>query len=236
MIRIGCCGFCKAQERYFTSFNCIEVQKTFYDPPELETLRKWRQKAPEGFAFTVKAWQLITHVPESPTYRKLKVPIQYKKKNCYGSFKPTEEVFEAWEKTLQCARTLDAEVIIFQTPASFKPVEENMDNMRLFFNGIDRFDFIIGFESRGHSWTNEKIKEICSELELIDVVDPFVRMPTHGEIFYFRLHGKGGYRYRYTDEDLVWLKKVAEKYEDGFVMFNNVYMSEDAERFKRLFE
>jgi uncharacterized protein YecE (DUF72 family) len=39
-----------------------------------------------------------------------------------------------------------------------------------------------------------------------------------------RLHGIGGYRYRYSDEEQ---KPV-------YVVFNNVYMPDDAERFTRL--
>src|SRR6185503_19103411 len=47
-------------------FPVVEVQQTFYDPPPIGTLEKWRRQAPAGFEFTMKAWQVITHLGESP--------------------------------------------------------------------------------------------------------------------------------------------------------------------------
>lgn len=62
--RIGWCGFPVAQKRYYGALPCVEVQQTFYQPPQSSTLRRWRNEAPEGFLFTVKAWQFITHHPD----------------------------------------------------------------------------------------------------------------------------------------------------------------------------
>ncbi|MET1127893.1 MAG: DUF72 domain-containing protein, partial [Thermoproteota archaeon] len=63
----GCCGFPLSRKRYFERFNVVEVQQTFYDPPSADTLRRWREEAPKGFVFTVKAWQAVTHPSSSPT-------------------------------------------------------------------------------------------------------------------------------------------------------------------------
>jgi hypothetical protein len=41
----------------------------------------------------------MTHEPKSPTYRKLKLKIPQSKVKHFGSFKPTEEVLQAWDKT-----------------------------------------------------------------------------------------------------------------------------------------
>jgi uncharacterized protein YecE (DUF72 family) len=64
--------------------------------------------------------------------------------------------------------------------------------------------------------------------------DPFQRQPVHGKLAYFRLHGKGGYRYRYNDEDLVTLLEWCRPYEEAYCLFNNVSMFEDAMRFKEM--
>jgi uncharacterized protein YecE (DUF72 family) len=53
----------------------VEVQQTFYEPPADTTIRRWRARAPAAFEFTLKAWQLITHEPSSPTFRRLKRPL-----------------------------------------------------------------------------------------------------------------------------------------------------------------
>ncbi|HDD64840.1 MAG TPA: DUF72 domain-containing protein, partial [Firmicutes bacterium] len=91
-MKVGCCGFPISQKKYFENFNLVEVQKTFYQIPEEETLIKWRKKAQKEFEFTLKAWQLITHPPSSPTYKRLKIELSDKEKKNYGFFKPTDEV------------------------------------------------------------------------------------------------------------------------------------------------
>lgn len=95
MVQVGCCGFPLAQARYFRAFRLLEVQQTFYQPPRLTTLQRWRATAPEGFEFTLKAWQLITHEPSSPTYRRLRTSIPESRHARYGSFRCTNEVLAA---------------------------------------------------------------------------------------------------------------------------------------------
>ncbi|ADC64869.1 protein of unknown function DUF72 [Ferroglobus placidus DSM 10642] len=229
-VKVGCCGFCMAMNKYFSEFKLVEVQKTFYQPVSEKTAKSWREKAPEDFEFAVKAFQKITHPPNSPTYKKYKVEA----KDC-GFFKPNDEVFEAWEVTRKVAKILKAKVILFQTPKSFVESEENVKNMREFFNSIER-EFVFVWEPRG--WSEEKVKEVCEELDLVHCVDPFVAKPTYGEIVYFRLHGSHErmYKHKYTDEELLWLKNLCESYDkEVYVLFNNVYMCEDAKRFAQLF-
>lgn len=113
-IKVGCCGFPVAREKYYRHFSVVELQQTFYRPPRFDTAMKWQREAPPDFEFTVKAWQLITHLPESPTYRRLGQVIDEKKKKYYGFFKPTEEVFSAWREIEKIAEALKARVIVFQ--------------------------------------------------------------------------------------------------------------------------
>lgn len=234
MLKIGCCGFPVSRKKYFGNFKVVELQETFYQMPSSELAKKWRDNAPEDFEYTLKAWQLITHEPKSPTYRRLKIEIPENKKQNYGSFKPTDEVFDAYQKTSEIAKILRAKVIVFQCPASFMPSEENKKNMERFFKKINRHDFIIAWEPRG-SWTSKDIKTLCKELDLVHVVDPFKESPLHGRIIYYRLHGIGGLRYKYTEEDLKRLHALCPEDRIVYVMFNNVFMFEDALRFKGLF-
>lgn len=55
---VGCCGFPVARERYYKTFRAVEIQQTFYEPLQDETARKWRQRAPDGFLFTVSFLRL----------------------------------------------------------------------------------------------------------------------------------------------------------------------------------
>jgi uncharacterized protein YecE (DUF72 family) len=237
-IKIGCCGFPVARTKYFEDFNVVELQQTFYQPPENSLAEKWRKASPANFEFTLKAWQLITHEPSSPTYRKLKTPIPSGNKKRYGSFKPTDEVLAAWEKTEEIAEILHARVIVFQCPASFRPTTEHKRDLKAFFSSIQRNNFIFAWEPRG-DWEEAEIRDLCAELNLVHVVDPFKAASAYGTVRYHRLHGIGGYRYKYTKADLEKFKESIAA-DTGrlemYVLFNNVYMHEDALAFKKLLE
>jgi len=189
MSRVGCCGFPRAQRLCYEHLDVVEVQQSFYHPPRLSTVERWRHQAPADFTFTLKAWQLVTHEPSSPTYRRLRMeppgPLDH-----YGSFRPTREVYRAWERSRELALTLQAPIILFQCPASFAPSNEHKANLRRFFRGIDRRGLTLAWEPRGE-WADEEIAELRSELALIHVVDPFQRSPVTVEVAYFRLHGRG---------------------------------------------
>jgi uncharacterized protein YecE (DUF72 family) len=55
MIKTGCCGFPTGMKTYFEKFRLVEIQKTFYNPPKLETAKRWREMVPKDFEFTIKA-------------------------------------------------------------------------------------------------------------------------------------------------------------------------------------
>lgn len=232
MIKLGCCGFPIARKKYYRQFKAVEIQKTFYQPPKPETAQRWREEAPENFEFTLKAWQLITHPSQSPTYRRAKVEIPPSKRENYGYFRPTDEVFDAWEKTRRIAQALKAKLIIFQCPASFKPTPENIGNMEDFFTKAERGGLLFGWEPRG-KWKSQEIEGLCRSLGLLHIVDPFKSKVAYGSIHYFRLHGRGGYRYKYSPEELLELREWAKE-RPTWVMFNNVYMLDDALRFSQI--
>ncbi len=234
---VGCCGWSEAQVRYLSDFRSIELQTTFYQPPAAAVVRRWKAQAPPDFRFCLKAWQLITHTPSSPTYRRLKSAISATERDLYGSFRPTEQVWLAWERTLEVARTLQADVVVFQCPKSFLPTRENIGNLTAFFHQIERDTRFLAWEPRGEDWRPELIRDICAENRLIHCVDPFDSKPAFGDIAYWRLHGKTGYGYQYTDEDLAELEAMlhARAHLPGpnYVMFNNIYSRQDAQRFQQ---
>src|SRR5688572_4854048 len=95
----GLCGFTMAQSRYAAHFPVVEVQQTFYEPPADRVLDRWRATMPDGFEFTLKAWQLITHVATSPTYRRLKRALTAVERAAVGGFRDSPIVDEAWRVT-----------------------------------------------------------------------------------------------------------------------------------------
>ena len=237
-IRVGCCGLPVGLARYVRVFSAVEVQQTFYQPPSLGTLENWRKKVPADFEFTLKAWQLITHEATSPTYRRLAEKLSDREKREVGAFRLSSRVMAAWQRTIDCARALRSRVILFQCPARFLPAPENISNLRAFFREIDhRYPrgrpFLYIWEPRG-AWRPSEIGELCEELDLVHGVDPLQQPSVTDGLGYFRLHGRTGYAYRYTEADLKQLLTLAQVQESCYVFFNNVSMWDDAQRFQAL--
>jgi len=230
-IKIGCCGFPCKREIYYKNFECVEIQETFYSIPKIETALKWKNSAPNDFIFTLKAPQHITHLSSSPTYRRCKK--DYGKRENYGFFKNTDEVKRAYDDLREFAIKLSSKYILFQTPPSFKPTCENISNLINFFKERKREPFIFVLELRG--WEKKDFEKILKEIDFIHCFDPFKEREINKEIIYWRLHGKGGYNYKYTEEELKELFEMS-KNKKGFIFFNNVYMMEDALRFKEIYE
>jgi uncharacterized protein YecE (DUF72 family) len=228
-IWIGCCGWPAARARYFEEFRTVELQSTFYEPPPVALAEKWKREAPGDFRFCLKAWQLITHSASSPTYRKLKTRLPEASLDATGGFQPTEEVWHAWEATLGVARALGVAVIVFQCPASFRPTESNLRNLEAFFRRIGTCQHFLAWEPRG-TWPAELVRDLCARLDLIHCVDPFVCEPVTAGVRYFRLHGGPGYRHQYSDTELRGLHATLTAGGETYVMFNNVWMREDAAR------
>jgi uncharacterized protein YecE (DUF72 family) len=236
-VRVGLCGFTIGAAEYARRYRVVEVQQTFYDPPREATIEGWRKRMPPAFEFTLKAWQLITHASTSRTYRRLRRPLDDRMRAEAGSFQWNATTEAAWNTTLRAARLLRATAILFQCPASFRASDESADNMRRFFASIDRRDprsdgLRYLWEPRG-PWPDALVAELCRELDLVHVVDPFQRpsLTRGGGYTYYRLHGLSGARHVYTDDELVRLWAMVPPDGVTYVMFNEVPRVEDSARF-----
>ena len=234
-VHVGCCGVRSSREAYYARLGSVEVQHTFYQPPKVETLRRWREEAPDGFEFAVKAWQVITHRASSPTYRRVKRKLNEQEAEGAGSFRPTDVVARAWDVTRECAAALKARAVLFQCPASFRPLPENVENLRGFFRGVERGRLVFAWEPRG-GWPRSLIQELCEELNLWHVVDPFAERTVTPRRCYFRLHGRKGWRYKYEEGELEELASMLPRAARSYVFFNNVHMLDDAARFAEIVE
>jgi uncharacterized protein YecE (DUF72 family) len=234
LVRIGTCGFRNTKEEYAEVLSTVEIQHTFYQPPMVATLAKWRASMPKDFEFTLKAWQLITHASSSPTYKRLTRGLTEKESDEAGFFRPTEIVKEALETTLACAKALKARTVLFQCPARFTPLPENIDNMMRFFRGIKRGKLNFAWEPRGREWTDDIVREICQELDLWHTVDPFARPTVTPKKCYFRMHGIPRWRYTYEDDELYELASLLPKRRLAYAFFNNITMRQDAIRFQKI--
>ena len=103
-IKLGLCGFTIAQHEYYETYSLLEVQQTFYDPPALSQLRRWKLAAPEEFEFTIKAWQVITHAGTSSTYRRMRMTMTAAQRAECGGFRLTPTVVEGWPRHCDAQR------------------------------------------------------------------------------------------------------------------------------------
>jgi len=218
MIRVGCCGYPVGKEKYMEALRLVELNRTFYNYPKTSTVVRWREEASEDFEFTVKAHQDISHK------HMLKL----------------EQAREPLERMKEICRILNAETLLIQTPASFKP--DNLKDAEEFFKGIDREGLTLVWETRGPPWERTEIRDrLRNVLERLDVphaTDPLKVMPVYtGHVAYFRLHGLGErmYHYQYTDKELLKLYGLVKPLDTAdrevYVLFNNLSMFEDAKRF-----
>lgn len=234
-VEVGTCGFRYTKQEYAGLLSCVEIQHTFYQPPQIKTLEKWRSEMPANFEFTLKAWQLITHESSSPTYRRLKKKLTEAEAEEAGFFKPSDSVRFGWETTRACAEALSAKTILFQCPAKFRQTDENIKNLYSFFENIGRDHLNCCWEPRGE-WSNMVVKKICDDLHLWHAVDPMVKKTVTPDKCYFRLHGIGGWRYKYEDGELEELASLLPDDKLSYVFFNNNEMTDDALRFKKILD
>ena len=236
-VRIGLCGFTMAMEDYALHFPVIEVQQTFYEPPRDEVLQRWLSVTPASLEYTMKVWQLVTHAANSPTYRRLRRPLDPRAEP--GSFRESAAVAEGWRRSVHCARVLGATALLFQCPASFVPNAENVSRMQRFFARIETPPARLLWEPRGPRWVSERrlAVSLCHDLGLVHAVDPFVTTPEPGHPIYWRLHGIDGPRSSYSDVELQRLRELvlaAGSGELAYVLFNNLPRVGDAKRFVKM--
>ena len=179
----------------------FELKDTFYVQPKPSTLARWRDKT--TFCFAVRAWQLITHRPGSSGYPRL-ASSQWDPDCSYGHFADNEAVSAAYERTRQCAKALNARYIVFDTPASFTPTQENIRRLERFFSSIERDGRHLVWQPQG-VWSPERVGRLCDEYELFAAADPFSQK-RHAARAYLRLAAA-----HYSDDQLLRIERFARR-------------------------
>ncbi len=245
-------GVCTFAYKYLRVFSTLEVQRTFYNIPKPVTVEKWKKEAPRDFIYNFKIFQGITHELNSPTWRRYTGKDKEELRGKVGSFKLNKKTMEYWDTMTKIAKTLNARVMVAQTPPKFNPTNLNIGNIRKTFEYLknkfeeEKIKTLIGWEPRGE-WLNKKedtiivIKDFDNVIHVVDLIhhEPLL----HHEVYYFRLHGIPylNYKYTYTLRDYGLIMGKIERLEDEgakevFVMFNNVNMVQNAKKFKDYLE
>lgn len=186
---------------YAAVFDTVEVNNTFYRLPEAETFDQWREQAPPGFLYAVKASRFLTH------RKKLADPE------------------EPLERLLSRARRLHSALgpILFQLPPRWKP---NAERLRHFLQLLPR-DLRFAVEFRDPSWLTDEIYSLLSEHRVALCVHDRLEHPcrTVGPFLYVRFHGGSQSGGGYTDDELQrwadWVRAAAQHQPTAYLYFNN---------------
>jgi len=219
-IRIGCSGWNYRHWRgafypdalpvkrwfdhYAGAFDTVEINNSFYRLPKPETFAKWRDQAPPGFRFAVKANRFLT---QAKKLRDCADPIA-------RMMAPVRELRE----------TLGP--ILYQLPPRFRANPERLDE----FLALLPRDLTHVFEFREASWHGDEVLAVLERhgASFCTHDMPGLEVPrlAIGPIAYVRFHGSSGkYWGRYSDEALGgwrdWMLAQAEAGREVWAYFNN---------------
>ena len=189
---------------YAREFDTVEINNTFYRLPAEKTFDRWREQAPAGFTYAVKASRYITHV------RRLK------------------DCAEPLQRFLHRVQRLGNHLgpILYQLPPRWRANPERLAA----FATLLPADRLHVFEFRDERWFTEPVREVLAEHNLsFCIFDmPGLRCPQWitGPIVYVRFHGSASlYAGRYTQEELAqWAETIRGFLATGrdvYAYFNN---------------
>jgi uncharacterized protein YecE (DUF72 family) len=219
-VRIGCSGWIYRHWRtlfypekmpqkdwfshYAATFDTVEINNSFYRLPSAETFDKWRDQAPPGFRYAVKANRFLTQA------KKLK------------------DCAEPLERFLAPVRHLGETLgpILYQLPPRFRL---NRDRLAEFISLLPR-DLSHVFEFRDPSWLTEEVLALLDEQGVSfcahDMPGLATPLSAAGPVAYVRFHGgEGKYWGRYSDARLLgwtdWIVAQARGGREVWCYFNN---------------
>jgi uncharacterized protein YecE (DUF72 family) len=219
-IRIGCSGwnYRHWRERFYPKglpqrrwfefyaqhFDTVEINNSFYRLPKAETFAAWREQAPPGFCYAVKANRFLTQAK--------------KLKDCA---EPLQRMMAPF-----CALGDRLGPILYQLPPHFRINLERLED----FLKLAPKDVTNVFEFRDPSWyvdeTFALLESHGASFCVHDMKGSATKRIAVGRAAYVRLHGAGGkYWGRYSDEALLswtdWLVAQARAGRTSWCYFNN---------------
>jgi len=204
---------------YSRLFDFVEVNSTFYQIPNLKTVEFWRRQVSPDFVFSVRCNRDLTH--------------KY-------MFQADEQARIIFEQMITICRTLRADILHMQTPATFRPSKENADLIDSFLSSVDSKGVRIALEVRGSNQTlDPDFVRMMQNQNMVHSVDlSRDEEPAYqSDILYSRLFGKGWHNvYQPTDQELKSVddraSASAKTGKKTVVSFHFIRMYKDAARLK----
>lgn len=187
---------------YAEHFDTVEVNASFYRPPDPGTTRKWAQRTPSGFDFSLKLFQKFTH------------SVMFRTSNRPGAMPETEaspvpvvslgdvDAFKAAVDPLAQAGKLGA--LLTQFPPSFRGCAETRSYLEWLLHAFKDYPMVV--ELRHRSWS-DRLSETLALLTAhraawAQIDEPkfsgSIRqnlLPNVQGLYYMRLHGRNAERW-----------------------------------------
>jgi uncharacterized protein YecE (DUF72 family) len=242
----------KRLEFYASQFPLVEVDSTYYTPPNERNSRLWAERTPAGFTFDVKAYSLLTQHPTrtSSLYKDLRPETD--KRNIYPKDLDPAVIDEVWERFLAALEPLHDSgrlgSLLFQFPPWFGIRQSNKHYILECKRRCDPYRMCV--ELRNSSWmSRENVEETLDFLTSYAVPYVVVDMPqgyrssippvvaATADHAVVRFHGHSAkwqskdiyerFGYLYSEQELrEWAPKVeqlAEQVQEVHVLTNNCY-------------
>jgi uncharacterized protein YecE (DUF72 family) len=218
-------------EYYSQFFNTVELNSSFYRPPDPGYVYNWVKHVPKEFLFAVKLWQKFTH------------PKMYQAATGEDAVIAQSDV-DLFKKCLEpLVKSHKLGALLAQFPPSFK--NDAYGRQRLGAIAKTFGEYKLAVELRHRSWSDDVstaalLKE--NNMAWVQIDEPkfsssiAVETPITSDIAYFRFHGRNAkdwwtgdaetrYKYLYSTEEINELaervKAAAEKVRLIFAFFNN---------------
>ena len=155
-------------EFYASRFDTVELNASFYRLPDAAVFERWAQRAPDGFAFAVKASRYLTHI------RRLR--------------EPDEALSRLWTRARRLGPHLGP--VLYQLPPRWLP---NLERLEAFLRAIPNAPQAI--EIRDRRWYRPDVLAAIQgagvTVCLHDMPESATSPRANGPFVYVRFHGAG---------------------------------------------
>ena len=237
---------------YASQFPLVEVDSTYYTPPNERNSALWAQRTPPGFIFNVKAYSLLTQHPTRPNSLYKDLRPEGVTKNVYLKDIDEKTVDAVWERFLDALVPLQEAgklgALLFQFPQWF-PIGKR--NKHYILDCKERCGSMrMCVEFRNKTWLSDENRDETLEF-LRDYAVPYVcvDMPqghassvppvvaATADLAVVRFHGHSDkwtsrdiydrFGYLYSEREVAdWapkIRKLAEEAGETHVLYNNCY-------------
>ena len=216
-------------EYYSQFFNTVEINSSFYRPPDPGYVYNWVRRVPEGFLFSVKLWQKFTH------------PRMYQDSTGNEAVIAQSDVDRFNRSIEPLAESGKLGALLAQFPPSFKNDAYGRQILNAVIKTFNQYRLAV--ELRHRSWSDDdNAASLLKEYNVawVQIDEPkfhtsvALEVPLTANMAYFRFHGRNAemwwrgdsetrYKYLYSTEEIDELANRVNSAGDRLIVayFNN---------------